>query len=108
MTLASSVAWASTSTEPVARNVAQPAEQLLEDHPDLGAGEVGAQAVVGADPEGQVRVGVAVDAELVGRVEYGFVAVGRLVQEEHAVPATKSTPWYVWSSVTVRMNEITG
>ena len=38
-----------------------------------------------ADPEREVRVRVAVDAQLVGRVEHVLVAVGRLVEHEHLV-----------------------
>src|SRR6478609_12006375 len=47
---------------------------------ELHAGQRGAEAEVHADAEGQVGVGVAVDPELVGRLEDGRVAVGRTEQ----------------------------
>src|SRR5690606_19958445 len=41
-------------------------QQLLEEHPALEAGQVGAEAEVLADPERQVGVGVAADVEGLG------------------------------------------
>ena len=57
--------------------------QLLEHHPDLEAGQVGAEAEVGASgAEGHVVVGVPGDVELAGGgPELLLVAVGRWVPE---------------------------
>ena len=49
------------------------AQQLFEEHPDLQAGECRAQAEVGAEPEGDVRVGVAGHVEALGVREVGRV-----------------------------------
>ncbi len=62
------------------------AEQLPEDGADLHAGEVGAEAEVPAEPEGEVAGGVLpadVEAERVG--EHLVVAVGRRVGEVEQV-----------------------
>ncbi len=85
-------------------------EQLLEHDPHLGPGQVGPEAVVGADAEGDVGVGAPVDAELVGRVEHVLVPVRRLVEHEHLVARlhVHTGPCRSWSSVTVRENESTG
>src|SRR5581483_8718688 len=66
-------------------------EQPREHGLDLELRQVGAEAVVGTDTEGQVRVGVAVDAELVGRVEHPLVPVGRLVEHQDAVASAEVT-----------------
>ena len=63
-------------------DVLEPAEQLLEDRADLHAGEVGAEAEVAAEAEGEVAGRVLpadVEAERVG--EDLVVAVGRRVRE---------------------------
>jgi len=47
------------------RHVGEPADDLFEGDPDLEAGQVDAQTHVGPDAEGQLRIGIAVDAQLV-------------------------------------------
>src|SRR5258705_5864979 len=52
-----------------------PAEQLVEDHFQLETGQAGAEAVVGAVAEAEVRVGVAADVEPHRVGEHRLVAV---------------------------------
>ena len=67
-------------------DVGHAVEQVLEHDPDLHAGQVGAEAEVGAAAaEGDVGVGVAPDVEGVGVVEDALVAVGRGVEEDDLV-----------------------
>ena len=72
---------AAASGSPVISMSGSRAEQLLEHHPDLAAGEVGAEAEVrtaGAEPDVLVRRAGDVEAERVG--ELALVAVGRVVE----------------------------
>ena len=63
----------------------EPGEELLDGHPHLEAGEVGAEAAVDAEAEGGVAVLQAVDDDLVGAVEQRRVAVGRRERQQHPV-----------------------
>ena len=67
------------------REVRPPLGEGAEEQAQLEAGQVGADAEVGALPEGEVRVGVAADVEAERVVEHGLVAVGRRVGEHHPV-----------------------
>ena len=70
----------------VLADVGQAVEEVLEHDPDLHAGQVGAQAEVGAAAaEGDVRVGVPADVEDVGMLEDVLVPVGRGVEEDDLV-----------------------
>src|SRR5581483_7357137 len=62
--------------------VGQLLEQLLEQHAQLEAGQAGAQAEVGAEPERHVLVRRAADVERRRVGEHGLVAVGRRVEEQ--------------------------
>ncbi len=62
--------------------VGQAGQEAFEHDLELQAGQLVAQAEVGAEAEGHVRVGAAGDVEGVGLVEDGLVAVGRGVEEE--------------------------
>ena len=64
----------------------EPRQQLLEQHPQLQPGQVGAEAVVDALAEAQVRVGLTGDVEVVGVVEHRGVAVGRALPDQHLLP----------------------
>ena len=67
-------------------DVVEAAEQLLEDGADLDAGEMGAEAEVAAEAEGEVARRVLradVEAERVG--EHLVVAVGRRVRQVEQV-----------------------
>ena len=67
-------------------DVLEAGDELLEERPDLEAGQVGAEAVVAAEAEAEVLVGVGaghVEGERVG--EDPLVAVGRLVGEQQPV-----------------------
>ena len=61
-----------------------PAEDLLEAHAHLEAGQRGAEAHVNAVTETDVlHRPRAIDVELVGPVPHPFVAVGRAEQQQH-------------------------
>ena len=62
--------------------VGQAGQQALDHDPELQAGQLVAQAEVGAEAEGHVRVRAAGDVEGVGVVEDRLVAVGRGVEQE--------------------------
>ena len=62
--------------------VGQAGQQPLDHDLELQPGQLVAQAEVGAEAEGHVRVGAAGDVEGVGVVEDRLVAVGRRVEEE--------------------------
>ena len=66
-------------------DVGQPREQLLQQDPDLGAGQVRAEAEVRTGAEREVQVRRAVDVERVGVVEHVGVAVRARVHVEHDV-----------------------
>ena len=90
-------------------DVGQPGEQLLEQDPDLGAGQVRAEAEVRTGAEREVQVRRAVDAERVGVVEHVGVAVRRRVDvEQRRRPPCNSRPRSSVSRVTVREKLITG
>ena len=89
-------------------DVGEPAEQLLVDDPDLRPGQVGAEAEVGPEAEPHVGVGIPIDPERLGVVEYILVPVGGLIEEQDPFASFSSTPCSSWSSVTVRVNENTG
>src|ERR1700728_754897 len=61
-------------------------QHLFERHPDLEAGQVRAQAEVGAVAEREVRIRVACEAELVRRDELPLVAVGRALPDHDLLP----------------------
>ena len=65
------------STGPATSNDVQAREQVPEDRLELDAGEVRAHAEVLAEPEREVRVRAAVDAERERIVEHLLVAVRR-------------------------------
>jgi len=66
--------------------VSQSCAWHLEHDVGLEAGQRGAEAEVGAEPEAQVWVGPAVDAHLAGVLpEDGLVPVGRRVHEQDRV-----------------------
>src|SRR5438105_15576325 len=56
-------------------DVGQSRQQLFEQNPDLGAGEVRAEAEMRSGPEREVQVGRAIDVERVGIVEHVGVAI---------------------------------
>src|SRR5581483_3109614 len=60
-------------------------EEGLQSHPELHAGEVGAEAAVDAGSEGEVAVAFAVDDELVGSFEHLGVAVAAREVHQHLV-----------------------
>ncbi len=59
---------------------------FLEQHPQLQPGQVGAQAVVHAVAETQVRVGFTRDVEGIGICEHQRVPVGRAFPDLHLLP----------------------
>src|SRR5678815_893336 len=63
-------------------HVRDAAQDLLEHHAHLQAREVGAEAEVLPEPEGQVVVRGPRDVETVGVLEDGLVAVGRRVPDD--------------------------
>src|SRR5688500_19996722 len=58
-------------------------QQLLEEHASLQPGQVGAEAVVGAEPEGEVLVVGASDVEAERVLVRSLFAVGRQVCYGH-------------------------
>jgi hypothetical protein len=60
--------------------------QLLEEDAQLEAGEVGAEAEVRADAEGDVVVGRAPDIEPMRLAKGGGIAVGGRVEEQQPLP----------------------
>ena len=64
----------------------EPVEQLTENDPGLDTGQRRPQAEVRSEPEAQVGVGMAVDAELVGvGPEHRLVTVGRGVDQQQGI-----------------------
>ena len=77
----------------VETNVGDAVEQAVEHHHDLHAGQVGAEAEVGAaTAERYVVVGRARDVEGVGIGEHGLVPVGRGMPEHDLVPLLECLP----------------
>ena len=62
----------------------------LQDSRDCGAAlesaELGARTKVCAEPEGNMRVGLATDIEVSWIAEYGLIAVGRTKATENQIP----------------------
>ena len=69
----------------------EPAEQLLEQHPQLEAGQVRAEAVVHALPEAQVRIRLSRHVEDVRVGERQRVAVRRALPDLHLLPGLDPT-----------------
>ena len=64
-------------------HVGEPSGQLFEQDADLEPGQIDAHADMGADAEGEVGVGAAIEPERVRLVEHVFVTIGRLVEHQH-------------------------
>ena len=64
----------------VRAEVLDPREQFVEGDPDLQAGQVGAQAAVHSHTEGNVRVAVPGEVELIRAVKSRGVVVGRVAR----------------------------
>ena len=79
-------------------------EDLGEQHLEHGAGQVHADAAVGADPERQVRVGRPIEDHLVGPVEHRLVAVGREPAQHQVVAAGELLAAELGVSRTVRVS----
>ena len=73
-------------------DVGQSRQQLFEQNPDLGAGEVRAEAEMRSGPEREVQVGRAIDVERVGIVEHVGVAIRARVDVEQHVAGCEGAP----------------
>ena len=90
-------------------DVGEAAVQLLEQHPDLAPGQVGARQKCGPPPPyPKCGLGFRVTSKQPRVVELGFVAVGRVVPHHDLVAAFIGTPPISMSSVAVRRMKMTG
>ena len=65
---------------------------LLQRYPQLATGELHPQAAVGADHEGNVRVGMAVEDHLIRVLEHALIPIGRRGGEDHEVALAELQP----------------
>ena len=65
---------------------------LFEHDSHLHSGEVGAEAAVAADTEGEIPVGLTVEKHLVGAVEHLGIAVGRAPEQEYRLAGGNRAP----------------
>ncbi len=84
---------ASRTGSPLARTARETLQELAVKHGDLPAGQVGAEAVVGAGAtEAEVGIGSAAHVEALRVVEDGFVAVTRGVVQQHPIALVQLLP----------------
>ena len=72
-------------------HAAEARQHFLVQHSQFQAGQIGAQAVMHALTEAQVRIGFSGDVELVGAVEHAGIAVGRALPDLHLLSRPRWT-----------------